>query len=80
MTRKLVPLQDVPTHRSWTTVRLLRRYVAERRIPFHKVGARVLIDLDDLDAYAEAGRHEAGWATLTLPEDDEGRASKRRRP
>jgi excisionase family DNA binding protein len=30
--------------------------VAEKRIPFHKVGGLVLIDLDDLDAYTEAGR------------------------
>jgi excisionase family DNA binding protein len=59
VTRNLVALQAVPTHREWASVRLLRRLVAERRIAFHKVGARVFIDLNDLDAYAEAGRQEA---------------------
>ncbi|MGO9457607.1 MAG: hypothetical protein ACLP62_11245 [Acidimicrobiales bacterium] len=63
MSRKLVALLEVPDHRPWATKRLLRRLVYERRIPFHKLGdgrcARVLIDLDDLDAYAEAGRVEA---------------------
>jgi hypothetical protein len=33
--------------------------VAERRIAYHKVDGRVLFDLADLDAYAEAGRVEA---------------------
>jgi hypothetical protein len=30
--------------------------VAERRIGFFKVAGRVLIDLDELDAFAERGR------------------------
>ena len=55
-TRELVPLLDVPEHRPWVTTRWLRRLVYERRIPFHKVGGRVLIDLADLDAFAERGR------------------------
>jgi len=63
MARQLVPLRQVPQHRAWATERLLRRLVAERRLPFHKLGtgrcARVLIDLADLDAYAESGRVEA---------------------
>jgi hypothetical protein len=59
MTRQLVPLTDVPSHRPWATVRWLRRQVGERRLPHHKVNGRVLIDLVDLDAYAEAGRREA---------------------
>ncbi len=33
------PLMQVPEHRPWTTVRVLRRLVAEKRIPFHKMGA-----------------------------------------
>ncbi len=57
--RQLVPLKQVPEHRPWTTERLLRRLVAEKRIPFHKMGASVLIDLADLDALAEAGRVDA---------------------
>ena len=55
MPRQLVPLKRVPEHRSWTTERILRRLVAERRIPFHKCGGKVLTDLVDLDPYAEAG-------------------------
>lgn len=58
--RQLVPLVNVPEHRPWVTVRWLRRAVYEETIPFHKVGGRVLIDLADLDALAEAGRHEPG--------------------
>ena len=58
-TRELVPLLEVPTVRPWVTARWLRRLVYERRIPFHKVGGRVLIDLADLDAWAESGRVDA---------------------
>lgn len=57
--RNLVPLKKVPNERPWTTERLLRRFVAEHRIPYYKVAGRVLIDLADLDAMAEAGRVEA---------------------
>jgi hypothetical protein len=60
--RQLVPLVDVPKHRPWTTVRYLRRLIYERRLPFHKLGdsrsARVLIDLADIDRFAEASRVE----------------------
>jgi DNA-binding transcriptional regulator YiaG len=57
--RNLIPLLEVPSHRPWTTVRWLRRQVAERRIPYYKpTGGRVLIDLADLDALAERGRVE----------------------
>jgi len=58
MTRHLVPLRKVPELREWASERYLRRLVAERRVPFHKVGNRVLLDLDDLDALAEQGRVE----------------------
>jgi hypothetical protein len=40
-------------------VRWLRRQVYERKLAYHKVGGRVLIDLHDLDRLAEAGRIEA---------------------
>jgi hypothetical protein len=55
-TRNLVPLIDVPKHRPWTNVRWLRRAVYEHRLPYHKVIGKVLIDLDDIDAFAEHGR------------------------
>ncbi|MFC5949769.1 helix-turn-helix domain-containing protein [Pseudonocardia lutea] len=42
-----------------TSVRFVRRLVAERRIAFHKVGAHVRIALVDLDAFVRAGRVEA---------------------
>lgn len=54
--RELVPLTEVPSHRPWVTVRWLRRFVYEHRIPYHKVAGRVLIDLADLDEMAERGR------------------------
>ena len=49
----------MPDHRSWATERKLRRLVAEKRIPFHKIGGGVYIDLADLDDFSEAGRVEA---------------------
>lgn len=36
--------------------RLVRRWVYDRRIPYYKVGGRVLIDLADVDELMEAGR------------------------
>lgn len=56
--RQLTPLKQVPQHRTWATERVLRRMVAEKRIPYHKCGGKVLIDLVDLDNYTEAGRIE----------------------
>ena len=42
-----------------TGVRFLRRLIAERRIPFHKVGKFVRIKIDDLGAFS-AGRPLGG--------------------
>jgi excisionase family DNA binding protein len=42
-----------------TSVRFIRRLVAERRIAFHKVGAHVRFAVKDLDAFLAAGRVEA---------------------
>ncbi len=42
-----------------TGVRFIRRIIAERRIPFHKVGKFVRLKVDDLEAFAAAGRVEA---------------------
>lgn len=41
-----------------TSVRFVRRLIAERRIAFHKLGAHVRLALVDLDAFVEAGRVE----------------------
>lgn len=39
--------------------RFMRRLIAERRIPFHKVGRHVRLARTDLDALMAAGRKEA---------------------
>lgn len=59
MPRSLVTLHQATAARPWLTDRWLRRLVAERRIPFHKVGGRLLFDLADIDNLAETGRVEA---------------------
>lgn len=41
-----------------TSVRFVRRLVAERRIAFHKFGAHVRLAVVDLDAFVNAGRVE----------------------
>jgi excisionase family DNA binding protein len=41
-----------------TSVRFVRRLIAERRIAFHKVGSHVRIAVTDLDAFVQAGRVE----------------------
>ena len=41
-----------------TSVRFVRRLIAERRIAFHHVGRHVRIALDDLEAFMQAGRVE----------------------
>ena len=58
MSRQLVTLAQAVEARPWVSERFLRRLVAERRVPFHKVGSRLLFDLDDLDNLAERGRVE----------------------
>jgi len=42
-----------------TTVRFVRRLIAERRIPFHKIGRHVRLKVCDVEACVEAGRGEA---------------------
>ena len=61
-TRRLVFLTEVEREPGyeWARTRWLRRQVGERHLAFHKVAGRVLIDLADLDAYADRGRIEAG--------------------
>jgi len=42
-----------------TSVRFVRRLIADRRIPFHKVGRHVRLKRSDVDAFIDAGRVEA---------------------
>jgi excisionase family DNA binding protein len=42
-----------------TGTRYVRRLIAERRIPFYRVGRHVRIARADLDAFLAAGRVEA---------------------
>lgn len=41
-----------------TSVRFVRRLIAERRIAFHHVGRHVRIGVLDLEAFVQAGRVE----------------------
>lgn len=41
-----------------TSVRFVRRLIAERRVAFHKVGSHVRLAVDDLEAFVQAGRVE----------------------
>jgi excisionase family DNA binding protein len=42
-----------------TSERFVRRIVAERRVPFHRVGRHVRFRLSDLDAWLDSNRVEA---------------------
>jgi excisionase family DNA binding protein len=41
-----------------TSVRFVRRLIAERRIAFHKVGVHVRLAVEDLEEFVQAGRVE----------------------
>lgn len=41
-----------------TSVRFVRRLIAERRIAFHKLGTHVRLAVADLDAFIASGRVE----------------------
>lgn len=41
-----------------TSVRFIRRLIAERRVAFHKLGKHVRFAVSDLDEYVSAGRVE----------------------
>jgi excisionase family DNA binding protein len=61
-----MPLLNVEqaADRLGTSTRFIRRLIAERRIPFTKLGKHVRIDTADLDAFIAAGRVEANhWGT-----------------
>jgi len=54
--RNWVPRKDISTYRPWATPRKIERLNEEHRLGFYKFDGLVLIDLDELDAYVEAGR------------------------
>jgi excisionase family DNA binding protein len=51
-------LEEVADAYPVLTVRLLRRLIYERRIPFSKAGRRVVLAQADIDAYFEENRVE----------------------
>jgi excisionase family DNA binding protein len=53
---------DQTAERLGTSVRFVRRLVAERRIAYVKLGRHVRITACDLDAFIRAGRVEGGAA------------------
>lgn len=57
---RLVPVASLPVEGvDWFTPRLARTLIYERRIPSYKVGRKVLVNLDDVAAYAAANLREA---------------------
>jgi excisionase family DNA binding protein len=57
MKHKYLTVQEAADYLN-TSVRFVRRLVAERRVPFHKAGALVRFAVADLDAFMLAGRVE----------------------
>ncbi len=58
MTSRLLDIDGAAEHLC-VTPRFIRRLVAERRLPFVKLGRHVRFDPADLDRFIEAGRVEA---------------------
>jgi excisionase family DNA binding protein len=54
---RLLTVEQAAEHMN-TTVRFVRRLVAERRIAFVKLGRHVRISIFDIDAFVTAGRVE----------------------
>jgi len=52
---KYLTVQEAADHLN-TSVRFVRRLIAERRIAFHRVGRHIRLAVADLDAFVEAGR------------------------
>jgi excisionase family DNA binding protein len=50
---------DQAAERFGTSTRFVRRLIAERRIPFTKLGRHVRLDTADIEAFITAGRVEA---------------------
>jgi excisionase family DNA binding protein len=54
---KYLTVEEAANHLN-TSVRFVRRLIAERRIAFHKFGTHVRLATTDLDAFVECGRVE----------------------
>jgi excisionase family DNA binding protein len=54
---RLVPIDEAAAYLG-RNERFMRRVVAQRVIPFYRVGHRILFDIADLDAYLAACRVE----------------------
>jgi excisionase family DNA binding protein len=55
---RFLTLQQVVDEYPWITERWLRRAVHEKRIPFYKVGGRLLFNPDELDQWIRDQRVE----------------------
>ncbi len=64
ITRDLLTVEQT-ARRLGTTVRFVRRLVAERRIRFYKVGKYVRFDPDDVTEYIRQGRVDTIRPILT---------------
>jgi excisionase family DNA binding protein len=53
-----VRLPQLLEQKPWLKERYVRRLVAERRIPFYKVGNCLVFETEDFDRLLEAGRVE----------------------
>ena len=56
---RLLTIDQVAEHLG-TSRRHLRRLIAERRIPYVKVGRLIRFDPDEITAWLDAGRHPTG--------------------
>jgi excisionase family DNA binding protein len=57
MERKYLTVPEAAAYLN-TSVRFVRRIVAERRVAFHKLGKHVRFAVEDLEAFISAGRVE----------------------
>ena len=62
-----------------TSVRFVRRLVAERRIAYVKVGRHVRLDPTDVEAFIATSRVEVRPSVAALPHRRSSRASSARR-
>jgi hypothetical protein len=59
MSPQFVTLKQALEQRPWLTERWLRKAVAQKLIPYYKLGTKLLFDLVDIDGYVEDRRVEA---------------------